>query len=241
MTDSDFIIVDMERKSKQLVRPRRGPRRVGKLNTPFWRKKYSVEDIARTAYQGVQQIRRLINVEVKAVDTYVSNSPDNSTVNTTFVSALSSIAQGDSYNNRDGLSVKYQKLHVSGHFVSTFTAINESVVRILIVKDLEQVGSTVPSTSDIIETASGFLVNNPLNILNMGRFKIIDDFRLSVSFQGNAIALFDREYVLKGHCHFSGSSATTWTKDGIYLVAMSDQSSELPTLTWSARVTYTDN
>ncbi len=225
------------RRSRPVRAVARRPRR--NLNTPFWRKKYSVEDIARVAYTGVQQLRQLVNTEFKLIDTYVSNSPNNSTVDNTFVSSLCDIAEGDTESTRSGLSIKLQQLTIRGHLVKHATP-TETVVRVLVIKDMRQTPSTRPATSTILETATGYLVNNMLNWSYSGRFKVLADIRL-ITTTDTPVALFELDIPLKGHITYSGATSATYESNGHFLVAMSDQSTNVPSLTWSSRLTFTDN
>jgi hypothetical protein len=219
---------------------RRAPRGGGgKFNTPFWKKKYSVEDIARTAYQGVQQLRQLVNTEFKHIDTYVSNSPDNSTVDTTFVSSVCDSAEGDTEVARSGLSIKAQTFVLSGQVVK-HTSATETVVRIMLIKDLRQTASTRPSTSTVLETSSGFLVNNMLNWQYAGRFKVLADIRVVTS-TDKPVGVFGINLPLKGHITYSGATSTAYQSNGHFVVAASDQNTNVPTVTWSSRLTFTDN
>ncbi len=233
----------MERKARSIVKRRPRVKGQGKFNTPFWKKKYSVEDIARTAYQGVQQIRRMINTEFKALDIYVSNSPNNSTFTDTFVTHLSAIDQGDTQSERSGLSVRPQHLRIRGHVVMNVAATN-TCVRIIVFKDKQQVADTKPPTSSVLETATGFVVNNNYNYIsnqeNSTRFKILADIRVVVSTQ-NPLALFDLDIPLRGHITFNAPVNSDIQKDGHFLLACSDQSTNTPTVTWSSRLVFTDD
>jgi len=211
-----------------------------KFDTPFWKKKYSVEDIARASYQGVQQLRRLVNVEEKFQDIYVSNSPNNSTYTNTFVSHLSAIAQGDTVSSREGNSVKPLKLQIKGHVVMNASA-TYTTVRLIVVKDMRQEADVIPATSTIINTASGFVVNNPYNRdSDDARFKHLADVRLITS-TDNPLALFEIDVPLRGHIRWNGTLGSDIEANGHYLCAVSDQNTNLPTVTWSSRLTYVDN
>ncbi len=229
----------MERKSK----PRRKGRNPFRRPVPFYKKKYSIEDIAVSAYQGVKQIKKLINTEVKQLDTVVSNSPDNSTVDATFVTSLVSVAQGDSFNERSGISIRPQRLRILGHFTKHTTPV-ETALRVLIVKDKQQVAGTPPSTSNILNTGSGFLVNAAPNSTNQQygntRFKILSDQRLIASTSYPTV-LYNVDLNLSGHVTYYTTTGASVQSSGLYLVAMSDQATNVPTFAWTAEFTYTDD
>ncbi len=233
----------MERKQRP-VRSRKTTRRPFRAsNIPFWKKKYSVEDIAVTAYEGVKQIKRLINTEVKQLNTVVSNSPDNSTFNTTFVSSLVGVAQGDGYNERSGVSLRPQKIVLLGHFTKHSSA-TETVLRVLIVKDKQQAAGVVPSTSDVLDTSSGFSVNAAFQPItqqvNNTRFKILHDQRFVASTSYPTVAL-SIELPVSGHVTYYNTGATNIQSSGIYLIATSDQSLNTPTFAWTSAFYFTDD
>lgn len=195
--------------------------------------------LAWSAWKGMNRIRRLVNVEKKKLDTAISNSPDNSTFTNTFVTHLSAVPLGDSDAQRDGNSIRPQYLLIRGHLVMNGSATN-TCVRYIVFQDTQQQSDTIPAVSDVLETSFGFVVNNPLNSETVGRFRIISDWNCVVD-TDNPLYTFKKNIRLSGHIRYNGTTGTDIQKDGLYILAVSDQVTNTPTSTLTCRLSFTDN
>lgn len=202
---------------------------------PWYRKKYSVGQIAQKAWSGMRYIKGLINVERKFFDVTAVTSPDNSGT----VINLSNIAEGTDYNNRDGNSILLQNLlfrvNTSGNVAG-----NNIFVRAIIFADNYQTG-TDPTVLNLLETAS---TNSPLNHVTSKRFTIYKDFKWTLD-------LYNPTKTMKKYIKFpqsthikyqntTGADASNW-EGSLYLLLISDQATNKPSVDWYARLRFTDN
>jgi hypothetical protein len=188
----------------------------------------------RTAY-GLNEIRKLINIETK-----ISESTGSAAIDTTSTtSTLSSIAQGLDYTNRIGDSIKLQKIEFKvrwtvGTGVATFC-------RVLLVRDLDGYG-TKPTMSLVLNTLS---VLSPENYLNKDRFSILYDELecLNQVSTPNSVTTFDMAH--EGHIKYLGTTAADASngKGSLYLMFLTNEAAgaAAPTITYHSRIYYTDD
>lgn len=196
---------------------------------------YTVAEVANAAMQGVQTIKRLINVEIKFHDVDGSVSSKNATSD---VTALNSIAQGDTNNTRDGNIIKPQSLSLKGRIITGADA--SETVRVLIVKMRNDNGVT-PTIGDILETEDTL---SPYNDSERNRFTVLFDRRFvlhAIIASSNHEVLFSYGNEMTGHTRYVDGAATFET-GGIYVMTVSTKgTSNFPLLTWTSRFKYTDN
>lgn len=198
----------------------------------WYNRRYSTLDLAKKAWSATKYIKSLINVETKFFDvtqTGLSISSSGS------IYPLSQIAGGSAYNQRDGNSVKA----VSNlcRLSAVLNSPAESVfIRCIIFTDAEQRAST-PAVSDVLESV-GYL--SPINHINGSRFQVVSDTLLVLKKDMNAIS---KKYFRKLNSHIKFSSATsTDTKEGnFYMLLLSDQATNVPTVNFLNRLRYVDN
>jgi len=199
----------------------------------FFNKKFSVSDMAASAWNGVKYIKTLINVEK-----HIHIRGEASTVTQAGnVYNLCAIAQGDGVGQRTGLSILCRSLTFRIHFVHNMTA-TRNMIRYMIVQDTQQVADTNPGVLDILESdwQSG------LNRNTMGRFKILRNAFVNVSTNANPQVFHDEFIDLTGqHIRYNGPNSGDVTKDGIYLVILGDNGTSLPSFSYNSRLHYYDN
>lgn len=213
-------------RNRRYNRRRRTPRRPRK---PM---RYRVADLAYKAYRGVRYIRGLVNSEKKHHD--VTWTP---TVNTTGTTrSLTSIAQGDGISTRDGNSILVKSLYfrMSSQLNSGATA---SFVRFIVFQDKQQVADTTPGVTDVLETADYL---SHLNRANLGRFKILRD--VTYGLDGNTVVrVFKRYIYLNTHIRYNGTASTDIQKNGLHVLAISNEATNVPTVDFNFSISYHDN
>lgn len=192
----------------------------------------NVRNLALTAYKGVKYIRSLVNSEVYKYD--ISNQL---TFNTTpGVVHLTGIAQGDTLATRTGNSILckgvYLRLLFSKHASATFTQI-----RVVLVRDNQQISDTSPSYTDVFDASSTFGRVNPNTA---GRFSILYDKMIVLSSQRDFSQQVIYRKMLK-HIKYNGTADTDIQKGGLYLMYLTNEATNVPSLTYTSRVYYHDN
>lgn len=217
-------------------RPRRqGGDSVGKYFGDAW-------SLAKRTAVGLNEIRKLINVEHKYVDTNT-----NSTTSVTgVVTYLNGISQGDGISDRDGDSIRVLKFQLAGCVFRNTAATANETVRVLVVRDLQNQGAIILGT-DVLETLGTSLA--PYQFADMlnghfynNRFTIVYDELFAIN-ANDSTAPFRFETSHPCHIAFRGTSnAVASAGAGAYfLIAISNTGSNTPFVDFSSRIIYTDN
>jgi hypothetical protein len=197
----------------------------------------------RTAY-GLNEIRKLINVEHKYIDFNSSGNINQSG----FAAALSLTAQGDNVTEREGDSIKIQSFELCASVSrgAAAPATQYDAVRVMVVRDLQNTGS-VPLVSDILETVGTVTAPyQPVDFLNGSdlnkRFTIVYD-ELLVLDPSNPIKMVTFKTMHDCHTFYRGTTnAIGSAGNGTYfLVCVSNAAATVPSIDYSTRIRFTDN
>lgn len=199
------------------------------------------EKAARVAYKGFRLAKRLarfVNTEQKAVQTEISAT----TVAAGVVYPLSLIAQGDGYNQRDGISIKNSRL--SGRFQVNYdtAATNGSVVRCIIFK-YKQENGVAPTTANILDTTGGLDWLAPKFYPNRFQSKVLMDKLITLSEAGTMVKVCDVDIKLYGHTNYGGTGGAVTDIDdgGYYFLIITDVGASGPSIFAQFRLTFVDN
>lgn len=222
-----------KRGSKTRRKPRDGE--VGKYFGDAW-------SLAKRTATGLNEIRKLINVEHKYIDV-------NLTTNTSQAGAtnyLVPIAQGNGIQERDGDSIKIQSVDLVGTlYRNTSSTANESY-RVMLIRDLMNQGAD-PAVSDILETVGTIYAPfQHIDTLNgpdyNSRFTILYDELYTLDTYHPTATL----HIHSNHdCHvaFRGTGATVASggTGAYFLVTVTNVATNASNLDFSCRIRYTDN
>lgn len=213
---------------------RKGPRMPKKRSraTPWYNRKYSPGDVAYKAWNMAKYLKGLINVEHQKVDTSIATTSGT----TPAVVQLNAIAVGDAEGSRTGNSIlqKYVYMKVT---TKLNVSSNYSRLRLVLVQDKQQVGDTSPSYTDVYESASPMAL---INKLTVGRYSILYDRTFNLD-ANNAQLLQDKYIPINNHARYNGTASTDIQKNGLYLMYISDDNTNQPTISVNARLCYIDN
>lgn len=191
--------------------------------------------LGKKAIQGVQYLRGLINVEYKYADAGITTDTPTNAGNITY---LSGIAQGDGNVNRDGTSVLMKSLYMRWQINMHASAVN-TVLRMIIFVDTENRGA-LPAVTDILQTADAraFMVRE-----NGTRFNILHDKLYIFNINTNAVTIGKLYKKLFFHSKYTGSSAavTAQLENGVFILLISDQATNTPTVVFNTRMRFIDN
>lgn len=155
---------------------------------------------------------------------------------------ISRIAQGLNYTERVGNSIKLQHIEVRGRIYKNSSS-SASVVRVLLVRDLDGYG-TQPDVSTMMESVG--TVAAPLtqhDFLNRKRFSFLYDELLTLNNTGESSSTFEIQLPHEGHVLYLGTTAAASSdgKGSLYMLFISDESTNTPTYAFSARIIFTDD
>ncbi len=226
VTASNNIVKRRKKRRRKAVA--QGSDSVGRFVGDAW-------SLAKRTALGLNEIRKLINIETKVIDTTLSpTSIDNSGV----IVSLTSVGQGINYTERIGDSIKLQRIVIRSKLLMNTTSTG-TVVRIILFRDLMQAGSA-PSFTNLLG-GSGTL--NPVNYLLKDRFAILADELLFLSQNGQDGAVSEIDLPHEGHVKYIGTSSSSASNGfgSVYIAAVSDEATNLPQLSFHCRVTFTDD
>lgn len=186
-------------------------------------------------WRDVKYLKSIINVERKYNDTTFTN-----TVSTTEnFQLLNGLTLGDTAVTREGQSIKCTSIYV--RFYMTMSALSTAtLIRIIIVMDKQPNAATMTS-AQLLQNNGNVL--SPLLIDYGSRFKIFLDkmFRLDTNKLNLTFKYFKK---LRFHTKYNTGNAGTSadiTKNAFYIMMVSDQSSNLPTIDYWCRLRFIDN
>lgn len=217
---------------RRRARGRTFRRRRGR-SSPWYSRKYNAMQLASAAWRGVRYIKGLVNSEMFTA-TYSANiNPTNSGT----MLSLNQLATGDGNGARTGNSVFMRRINAHFTVVNNVTA-GQVFHRWILFIDNQQIGDTAPTATDILESAD---VRSSLNSTTAGRFKILKNWEFCTSqIKGDTrVIKFFRD--IRHHVRFNGTASTDIQKGGIYLLFMSNQSTNTPSVSYNIKTSYHDN
>lgn len=208
-----------------------------KLKSKAWyKKKYSVSEIATKALQGVNYVRQLINVEKKTHDAQVNSTFDY----TGIVNCLTLVPGGSAEQQRNGNSILLKAVAIRGRVALDTIGVNNSI-RIIVFQDLSPNPGSVTPANLIESTGTIYAPFSPMNTDNRSRFKILSSKLLTLTQSGNANAAFKFYLPVNTHCKWNSATSSDLNKGHIYTLIVSNTATSLPAVTYMSRVYYYDN
>jgi len=181
-------------------------------------------------------LKRLINTELKYIDTVVQITGVSNSGN---VDLLSGISTGTDLSNRIGRTIKPMYIHLNGSvYLNTNSA--QAQVRTIIVVDSETDG-VAPVPLDILQVA------NPLSQYNIttnkGRFQVICDRLTVVDNTQKRIAPVYCTAKLYKKIQYEGTGATisSASKNHLFMLNITDQTANPPDVVMNVRIRFVDN
>jgi hypothetical protein len=155
---------------------------------------------------------------------------------TASLASLVAIPEGTGINQRIGNRIYPNSLQIKATLNASTTIIGSAVasIRLMVVQDLQQVQGTAPLITDIINPSS---VVGQRNLYFMQRFKILRDIKIKVDTYNPTINYNDR-IRLNSYIGFASGTSTDLSRNGIYLIYVSDNSGNPPNMVWSSRLYY---
>lgn len=189
---------------------------------------------AKQALDLAKKVARMVNVEYKRdIASY------NSTItNTGVIEVLCNPAEGDTFNSRDGISVK--PIRTSGRiFLLINPSATSSVVRFVLFRGKNENRVTY-TTSDVLHTASGLTFQNPKDYQERFRTKVLYDRTYNLDSASRRSMVLNWNFKMYGHIQF-GNNSTEIENGGIYLLMITNEPTNVPTVQYTLQTTFTDN
>lgn len=191
-----------------------------------------------TVARTVAQMAGLINSEVKFIDQTLSSAITNT--GSTANELITQIGEGDDINQRNGRFILAKSLQWKMSFAVNPSATGASIIGYALIMDKKPsiALSGTPWTDVFVQADPNSLIAKGTN---SDRWVILRRGIIDLSLQ-NASKHLKGFLSLKGiHIKYNGASSTNLETNAIYLLLISNQATNTPTVTGSIRFEYHDN
>lgn len=191
-----------------------------------------VAGLARDVYG----LRQLVNTEFKYVDHVATITPST----TATLLALNDMAQGDTSSTRDGQSILMKSVYLQ--FTSTINASGVATfIRCILFLD-SQANASIATVATLLLNATD--VTSPLLIGSGNRYKVLYDRRIALTSAGRQGAISKCYKRLNIHTKYNTGNAGTIAdivSNSLVLLFMSNEATNTPSISYSARLRFIDN
>ncbi len=192
-----------------------------------WKKRTSLT-------KKVARIRKLVVSEIMIFDTNALSNPTS----TGQVENVCLIGEGNAVNQRHGLQIRATKIKFRCRMNIHATPVDSSI-RFILLCDKEQVSATNPTVLQVLNENT---IDSMYERTLLKRFRILYDRVVTLSKDGGYSAAFiSKTKKVSIPLRWSASTTTSIVKNGIYLLLISNEAANTPTLDWSFRLFYRDN
>lgn len=173
--------------------------------------------------------------EVKFTDNFVTAYSQSTTP---VVHNCNAIAQGTSFNQRVGIWIDVKSITIRlDMFIGSALVGNASGhLRFVLVRDLQQVAGTAPTVTDVINPFTPLGVRN---VYFMKRFQILEDFLVRFHTY-DPVKRITRTVPVNDRAGYSGGASTDFAYRGIYLLLVTDNTANAPSIAATIRCNFTD-
>lgn len=197
-----------------------------------WGQLVQAAGTAYAAYQGVQQLRQIVNSELLHYDENGTSTPTGSTGD--IIGILRGMTQGDTNNTMHGNSILLKSVQTN-FTVNMNASATSTRLRVLMLLDTRPLAA-LPAITDILSSNT---INAFMNIDDqIKRFRILKSFTVVVNTQypEKVYKLYKK---MNLHCKFNDSQVPIL--NDILYVLLSDESTNTPTVTYNSRLRFYDN
>ncbi len=194
---------------------------------------------ASKALALAKYLKGIVNVEFKNHDTSATLASRGSTI---AIISLTSIAQGDSTNQRDGAQCKITSIRFRYTITQDPTAV-ATQVRVMVVLD-KQTNQAIYTGGDLLaDVTVNDAVIAPRNLDNMRRFQVLMDRTHSFSESGTLTSTHSFIKKVNIMLRFDNAAAaiTSMTENSLSLLFVSNEATNTPTVTHHSRLRFVDN
>lgn len=211
---------------------KRRPRR----RVSWYNRKYSTLQLAKKAWYATKYLKGLVNSEM-----FHKNNTFTLGAAQSQIWSMVNVAIGDDDASRTGNSILLRNLYVRGTIEINSAVTGDTRVTCMLVKDKQQIADSSPSISDIVTSAT-----DPDTLLatgTLGRFKIMwrKTYILTPASGGRNALSLNKYWKIYDHVRYNGPLGTDTQKNGYYLVVISSENVNYPSVRFNTRTGYHDN
>lgn len=188
--------------------------------------------------KSVATIAGLVNSEAKFVDTNVNGTGISNSGS--YSQYLNAIAEGDDYTQRNGRYILMKNLQLKMRIRADATQTSGTSFGWAIIMDKKaEIALTATPWTDVFATTDP---QSAINKSNSERFIILKRGFIGLS-PGSSLIRYNNVFLnMKGiHVKYNGTTSTSYDGNAIFVVAISDQATLVPSLFFQARLNFHDN
>ncbi len=187
--------------------------------------------------RDVAKLKNLINVEFKRKDESITSTVSNAPT----LELVNGLSKGDSEANREGNTVRWKSIQCQGYMKIHASAVSNIVRRIIFID--KQPNQAAPTASDVLTGSEGTYQYSFRELDHRKRFVILKDQSITLS-QNRPIVQFADYYshvdMITVYNTDTGNIADIET-NSLYVMYMSDASSNSPSIAHKTRLRFIDN
>ena len=187
---------------------------------------------AAKALAKVNYLARLCKPEIKYADLPLQSKTFNSTG---IVEIGPTVAEGISSTDRIGLSIRLIDLFFHANVYRHATPAT-TFCRVILFVDKQQVADQKTSVGNVLETVH---VLSQVARRQKGRFRILVDKKFTLT-ENNPGFMFDINMRLNLTQRYNADMAADWQKNFVYVLFISSEPTNVPTINYNWRHTFTD-
>lgn len=196
----------------------------------------NIAQTARRALKLAQTVRDIVNTEKKTwIDTPLAAVTQTSTAT---IANLNAIAQGDDDSERLGKTIKCLSFQMKGTAYFNVSA-TRSVLRIIVFRDNGFDGAT-PVITNLLSGTPYINAMRAIDPNDIARYTVLYDdvFDFCAS---KPIVNFEHYKKYDQHIKFDGVAAADTANGGLWILAISDEATNGPSVTVRTKIRYVDN
>jgi hypothetical protein len=175
------------------------------------------------------------SIEVKEITT----SSTGTVSSTGSVTSMVAIAEGDDISNRTGRKIHLKSLQIRGFALNNdLTTSDASIVRLMIIRD-NSFGSTAPTIANVLQGGQAYGLRAQ-EVEKKYAVTVLYDKFMGLDVNSRNQILFEKYKKLNSMVVYDGTASTSSNKGALYLLLVSNRSSDLPTVNCQVRVRYSD-
>ncbi len=195
---------------------------------------------AQKALAIARATKALLNVEYKfhsvgAQGAAITDAPS--------ATNLVLLSQGDTANTRDGSQVKLTSYRFA-YTLKIHASATNTMVRVMIVQDKQTNQAQATATQVLQDSTIIDALTSPYNVDNASRFNILYDKAHSMSSVGSTSCIhrvIHKKLNLKIRYDANVGDVTDLTQDSLFLILVSDEPTNDPTISHTFRLRFLDN
>lgn len=188
---------------------------------------------------ALKKVNKVIRMqEKKFIDT--SGSANQSS--TVLITPLSLAGQGDTASSREGSKISMSSIQMKYTWKMSEGA-TSTRARIMLIQD-KQVNGASFSANDLLESSAlGTAIISPLNLDGAFRFRVLYNKVHTLSGEGSKVQYKEMFKKININARYSGSGGTISQvlSSGLFLLAVTDETSQTPNLSFFVRIRFNDS